>query len=118
MGIRDLLFGEESASFLIPSEFDVKLERTKSNKEKLEFDARVKGHFVARGGKPVFVPEIVHINGMPEMNLCDMLTRDLPHVKRYALSVEYPKALAKKLAPRKAAEVEEEDTEGRDGPNS
>jgi hypothetical protein len=95
MGIRDILFGEETASLLIPSEFDVKLERTLNNKAKLEFDARVRGYFVAKGGKPEFVPEVVHICGMPEMNIRDVVPQDLPTVKRYALSVEYPKALAK-----------------------
>jgi len=95
MGIRELFFGEETASVLIPSEFDVKLERTLNNKAKLEFDARVRGYFVAKGGKPEFVPEVVHICGMPEMNIRDVVPHDLPTVKKHALSVEYPKALAK-----------------------
>jgi hypothetical protein len=97
MGIRDLLFGEDNPSFLIPSEFEFKLERTLGNKEKLEFDARVRGYFVARGGRPEFVTEYVHICGMPEMNIRDVVRHDIPSVKKYALSVEYPKALAKKI---------------------
>jgi hypothetical protein len=100
MGIRDVLFGAKTSTLRVPSEFDVKLERQTSSKEKIVFDARVKGYFVAKGGKPDFVAEIVHINGMPEMNIRQLLPGDLPTVKKYAISVEYPKALARKVHSR------------------
>ena len=97
MDLKSLLFGITPEPLVkVKSEFDVKIER-KVNKAVVNFDAHVKGHFIPKGGKAEFVAEEIYMQGMPGVNLREMFPRDLKDIQKYALSVEYPKALAKKL---------------------
>lgn len=68
MGFKKLFGREPESPLKVPSEFDVKLER-KTATFVLQFDARVKGHFVAKGGKPDFVADTIHVHGLPDMNI-------------------------------------------------
>jgi hypothetical protein len=97
VNLKSLILGEEPASPRGPSEFDVKIERRTSTKDVLQFDARVKGCFTGKGGKPGFVKETIHIHGIPDMNIRQFFPAEIREVKKYALSVELPKALGKKL---------------------
>jgi hypothetical protein len=97
MNLKALILGEEPASPRMPSEFDVKIERRTSSKDVLQFDARVKGYFIGKGGKPDFVAETIHILGIPDMNIRQFFSAEIKEVKKYALSVELPKTLGKKL---------------------
>ena len=63
----------------------------------MQFNAMVSGYFVGRGGKADFVTEKVIVQGIPEMNLRSFLPDELKEVKRYAISVEYPRMLFNKL---------------------
>jgi hypothetical protein len=97
MDLKGLIFGyTPEPSIKLRSEFDVKIER-KVNKTPIHFDARVKGHFVPKGGKAEFIADEIYVHGMPNVNLRDLFPRELKEVQKYALSVEYPKALTKKL---------------------
>jgi hypothetical protein len=97
MDLKGLLFGSTPApSLKLKSEFDVKIER-KVNNAPMHFDAHVKGHFVPKGGKTEFVADEICVIGMPDVNLREFFPRELKEVQKYALSVEYPKALQRKL---------------------
>jgi hypothetical protein len=97
MDLKGLIFGyTPEPSMKLRSEFDVKIER-KVNNTPVHFDARVKGHFVPKGGKAEFIAEEIYVLGMPNVNLRDLFPRELKDVRNYALSVEYPKALSKKF---------------------
>ncbi len=97
MDLKGLLFGAPAKPEMqIKSEFNVKIER-KVNNLPMHFDARVKGHFVPKGGKAEFVADEIYVDGMPNVNLRNLFPRDLKDVQKYALSVEYPKALSRKL---------------------
>ena len=97
MDLKGLLFGITSEpSMKFRSEFDVQIERQVNNRP-VHFDARVKGHFVPKGGKAEFVAEEIYVNGMPGVNLRDLFPRELKEVQKYAMSVEYPKLLGIKL---------------------
>ena len=80
----------------VPSEFNVKIER-KVQDRIMSFDARVKGYFVPKGGKAEFIADEITVNGMPKVNLRNQFPAELKDIQKYALSVEYPKALARKL---------------------
>ena len=100
MDLKGLLFGiTPEPSMKLRSEFDVKIER-KVNDKPVHFDARVRGHFVPKGGKAEFVADEIYVHGMPGVNLRDLFPRELKDVQKYALSVEYPKALAKTMTLR------------------
>jgi len=95
--LKGLIFGiTNEPSMSLKSEFDVKIER-KVNKKPMHFDARVKGHFVPKGGKAEFIADGIYVLGMPDVNLRELFPRELKEVRQYALSVEYPKVLAKKI---------------------
>jgi hypothetical protein len=96
MDLKTLILGPSAASAKFTREFDVKIER-KTSAAVVHFDAKVKGHFVAKGGKPDFVAEEIHVVGIPEMNLRTLFPRELKGVRRHALSVEYPKMLGKRV---------------------
>ncbi|HMK37836.1 MAG TPA: hypothetical protein VK569_00755 [Bacteroidota bacterium] len=97
MDLKGLIFGDAVEPFVnLKSEFDVKIER-RVNKQPVQFDARVKGHFVPKGGKAEFVADEIYVLGMPNVNLRNFFPRELKEVQRYALSVEYPKVLGKKI---------------------
>ncbi len=97
MDLKGLIFGYTPEPLLkIRGEFGIKIERM-VNKMPVHFDARVKGHFVPKGGRAEFVADEIYVDGMPNMNLRDLFPRRLKEVQKYALSVEYPKVLAKKL---------------------
>ncbi|HTS00411.1 MAG TPA: hypothetical protein VML00_11695 [Bacteroidota bacterium] len=97
MDFRKLLFGVESDSGVrVSSEFDVKIERKVKDKV-MRFDARVKGYFVPKGGKAEFIADEIYVRGMPNVNLRNQFPGELKDIQKYALSVEYPKALARKL---------------------
>ena len=97
MDLKGLIFGiTPEPSMKLKSEFDVKIER-KVNNMPIHFDARVKGHFVPRGGKAEFIAEEIYVKGMPNVNLRDLFPPELKDVQKYALSIEYPKALRMKL---------------------
>ena len=97
MDLKSLFFGASpEPAMKLRSEFDVKIER-KVNNTPIQFDARVKGHFVPKGGKADFVADEIYVHGMPTVNLRDLFPRELKEVQKYALSVEYPKALGKKV---------------------
>jgi hypothetical protein len=97
MDLKGLIFGyTPEPSIKLRSEFDVKIER-KVNKMPVHFDARVKGHFVPKGGKAEFIADEIYVHGMPNVNLRNLFPQELKEVQKYALSVEYPKALTKKL---------------------
>ncbi|HUI09222.1 MAG TPA: hypothetical protein VL221_02780 [Bacteroidota bacterium] len=97
MDFRKLLFGAEpEPTVRVPSEFDVKIER-KVKDQIVRFDARVKGYFVPKGGKAEFIADEIYVHGMPNVNLRNQFPGTLKDVQKYALSVEYPKALARKL---------------------
>ena len=69
MDLKGLIFGyTPEPSIKLRSEFDVKIER-KVNKTPVHFDARVKGHFVPKGGKAEFVADEIYVHGMPNVNL-------------------------------------------------
>ncbi len=100
MDLKGLIFGTPSGpSMKLKSEFDIKIER-RVNNAPMHFDARVKGHFVPRGGKADFIADEIYVNGMPGVNLRDLFPKELKEVQKYALSVEYPKALGKKVTSR------------------
>jgi hypothetical protein len=97
MDLKTLFFGyTPEPSITLKSEFDVKIER-KVNNTPVHFDARVKGHFVPKGGKAEFIADEIYVLGLPNVNLRNLFPRELKEVQKYALSVQYPKALAKKL---------------------
>jgi len=97
MDLKKLFFASgNDPAVRVPSEFDVKIER-KVKDRVMSFDARVKGYFVPKGGKAEFVADEIIVRGMPGINLRDQFPSALKDVQKYALSVEYPKALARKL---------------------
>ena len=97
MDLKKLILGIDSGpSMAIRSEFNVKIER-KVKDAVVQFDARVKGHFIPKGGKADFIAEEITVNGMESVNLRSFFPRELKDVQKYALSVEYPKALSRKL---------------------
>lgn len=97
MDLKGLLLGyTPEPSMKLKSEFDVKIERTVNN-QPVQFDARVKGHFVPKNGKADFVADEIYVNGLPNMNLRNLFPRELKDVQRYALSVEFPKTLSKRV---------------------
>lgn len=96
MNLKTMIFGEESPSLKMPTEFNVKIERRARN-EVLQFDAKVKGYFTGKSGKPDFVTETILIHGLPDMNIRQFFPGEIKEVKRYALSVELPKLLGNKL---------------------
>ena len=96
MDLKKILLGQSSDSPRFHREFEVKIER-KTTTAVVQFDAKVKGYFVGSGGSPNFVAEEIYVNGMPNMNIRQFFPRELKELKKYALSVEYPKVFAQKL---------------------
>ena len=96
MDLKKIFFGQTSESMRLYSEFEVKLDR-KTPTTMVQFDAKVKGYFVAKGGNPNFVTEEIYVDGMPTMNIRKFFPHELKDVNKYALSVEYPKMLGKKV---------------------
>ena len=97
MDLKKLFFASgKDPAVRVPSEFDVKIAR-KVKDQVVHFDARVKGYFVPKGGKAEFIADEIIVRGMPGVNLRDQFPAELKEVQKYALSVEYPKALARKL---------------------
>jgi hypothetical protein len=96
MSLRSILFGEDLSSLEMPCEFDAKIERRTHN-DVLQFDARVKGYFTGKSGRPEFVAEQIVLHGLPDMNIRQFCFGEIKAVKRYALSVELPRVIAKKL---------------------
>jgi hypothetical protein len=96
MNLKTMIFGEESPSLQMPCEFNAKIER-RTPTNVLQFDARVKGYFTGKSGKPDFVAETILINGLPDMNIRQFFPAEIKEVKKYALSVELPRVLAGKL---------------------
>lgn len=92
MNLKTMIFGDESPSLRMPSEFDVKIER-RTHKDVVQFDAKVKGYFTGKSGKPEFITEIILINGLPDMNIRQFFPEEIKELKKYALSVELPKIL-------------------------
>jgi len=96
MDLKTLILGPSTASARFTREFDVKIER-KTPTTVVHFDAKVRGHFVSKNGKPDFVAEEIHVVGIPEMNLRTLFPQELKSMRRHALSVEYPKMLGKRI---------------------
>jgi hypothetical protein len=92
------LFGikKSDTGVKFPREFPVKIER-KTPRSTVQFDAVVKGYFVGRNGKPDFVANQITVWGIPEMNIRRFFPDELKEVTKFALSVEYPKLLNKKV---------------------
>ncbi len=96
MDFRKILFGDSSSRLSMPTEFKVKIER-QTTYSVVQFDGKVTGYFVARRGKPEFVTEEIEVEGLPGVNLRNFFPQELKEVKKYALSVELPKILAKSV---------------------
>jgi hypothetical protein len=96
MDLLKFLGEHKSSEARLRREFPVVIERQTST-SKMHFDARVTGYFVGRSGKADFVTEKVIVQGIPEMNIKSFLPDEIREVKRYALSVEYPRMLSSKL---------------------
>ena len=91
------IFGErQPAESRLRREFPLVITRL-SGEAEMNFDAQVTGYFVGRNGKPDFVTERIAIRGIPQLNIKDMLPDEIKQVKRYALSVEYPRLLTRKI---------------------
>jgi hypothetical protein len=97
MDLYRLLGIQKPRDVRIPAEFPVTMER-KTRQETQQFDARVKGFFVPKGGKADFVPSEITVEGAPEMNLSSFFPSELRKVSRYALTVEFPRRLARRLS--------------------
>lgn len=96
MDFKRLFLGQSPDSMRLPREFEVKIER-KTPTTVVQFDAKVRGYFVGDGGSPNFVAEEIFVNGMPDMNIRQFFPKELKELKKYALSIEYPKMFEKKL---------------------
>jgi hypothetical protein len=95
MELRKLFGFDDRPSGRLHRQFDVKIER-KTSSAVLEFDAIVSGYFVGFKGKPDFIAEGITVKGLPTMGLKHFMPEEIKAVKRYAISVEYPKVLAAK----------------------
>jgi hypothetical protein len=96
MDFKRLFLSQPTESMRLPREFEVKIER-KTPTTVVQFDAKVKGYFVGSGGNPNFVAEEIYVNGLPNMNIRQFFPKELKELKKYALSIEYPKMFGKKL---------------------
>ena len=91
------LFGiQKPRDVRISAEFPVIMER-KTSEETIQFDAKVKGFFVPKGGRPDFVASEITVKDAPEMNLSSFFPSELKEVSRYALTVEFPRRLRRHL---------------------
>lgn len=96
MDLRKILGIDDRPSGRLHREFRVRIER-KTRSSVLEFDATVQGYFVGYRGKADFIAEEIKVRGIPTMDLRHFLPEEIKEVKRYAVSVEYPKLLERKL---------------------
>lgn len=96
MDLRKLLGLDDRPSSRLHREFKFKIAR-KTSSVVLEFDATVHGYFVGYRGKADFIAEGIKVNGIPTMDLRHFLPEEIKAVKRYAVSVEYPKLLSRKV---------------------
>ena len=96
MDLRKFLGYDDRASGRLHRQFRVKIER-RTQSAVLEFDAMVNGYFVGRGGKADFVAEAIKVKAIPTMDIRHFMPDEIKAVKKYAVSVEYPKLLASKV---------------------
>jgi hypothetical protein len=96
MDLRKLLGYEDRPSGRLHRQFQVKIER-KTPAAVLEFDATVSGYFVGCRGKAEFVAEAISVKEIPTMDLRHFMPQEIKEVKKYALSVEYPRLLGRKV---------------------
>lgn len=95
MNLRKVLGIEEQQSMRLHRQFPIKIQR-KTSEELVQFDTTVEGYYVGRKGKAEFVPEKITVNGIPDMNIVHFMPEEITQVKKYAVSVEYPKMLGLK----------------------
>lgn len=96
MNLRKLLGLEDQPAGRLHREFPLKIER-KTAASVLEFDAIVHGYFVGHRGKADFIAEGIRVKGIPTMDLRHFMPEEIKEVKKYAVSVEYPKLLERKV---------------------
>lgn len=96
MDLRKILLGDSPDQLKMQTEFKVKIER-QTPTAVVQFDGKVAGHFIGKRGRPEFITEQIIVDGMPGMNLRDFFPQELKEVNKYALSVELPRMLARKL---------------------
>lgn len=73
-------------------EFPLVIER-RTPLSRMRLDLKVSGYFVGKRGRTDFVTEKVVVRGLPDMNLKSFLPDELQQVRRYALSIEFPRML-------------------------
>jgi len=96
MDLRKLLGLGDRPSGRLHRQFQLKIER-KTQAAVFEFDATISGYFVGCHGKADFIAEGIKVKNIPTMDLRHFMPEEIKAVKRYAVSVEYPKLLARKI---------------------
>jgi hypothetical protein len=96
MDLRKLLGLEDRPAGRLHRQFELKIER-KTKAAVLEFDATVQGYFVGYRGKADFVAERIKVKSIPTMDIRHFMPEEINAVKKYAVAVEYPKLLARKV---------------------
>jgi hypothetical protein len=95
MNLRKLFGLEDRPSGRLHRQFPVKISR-RTKSAVFEFDAVVHGYFVGHRGKADFIAEAIRVRGIPTMDLRHFMPEEIKAVKKYAVSVEYPKMLNRK----------------------
>jgi len=96
MDLRKLFGLEDLPSARLHRQFQLTIER-KTQAALLEFDATVNGYFVGKRGKADFIAEGIKVKGIPTMDIQHFMPEEIKVVKKYAVSVEYPKLLTRKV---------------------
>lgn len=96
MDIRKLLGFDTRPQLRLPRQFPVKLTRLE-NEIPQQIEATVTGYYVARKGKADFVAEKITAGGSPDSGEVLCTPKEMAELKKYAMSVEYPKMLGLKI---------------------
>jgi hypothetical protein len=96
MDLRKLFGLDDRPAGRLHRQFHLKIERTTPSAV-LEFEATVNGYFVGYRGKADFIAEAIKVKGIPTMDIRHFDPEEIRAVKRYAVAVEYPKLLSRKV---------------------
>jgi hypothetical protein len=80
----------------LPRQFPVRFTRVEGIVP-VQIEATVTGYYIGKKGKAEFVAEKVTINGLPGADPLLCSSKEIEELKKYALSVEYPKMLGLKV---------------------
>jgi len=86
-------FGKKQEFSKLPTKFEMPLERRVGDGRNIQFNIRVSGSFLGKGGKPTFSISAVEIDGAPNTDLSTFSSAEIAQIERYAIDVQYKKLL-------------------------